>query len=29
VAEQPQQQAFFTALNDVSDGRVVPAPAAC
>ena len=26
VAEQPQQQAFFTALNDVSEDRVVPAP---
>src|SRR5881296_3561217 len=26
VAEQPQQQAFFAALNAMSDGRVVPAP---
>jgi len=26
VAEQPQQQAFFTALNAMSEGRVVPAP---
>jgi uncharacterized protein GlcG (DUF336 family) len=25
VAEQPQQQAFFAALNAMSDGRVVPA----
>ena len=25
VAEQPQQQAFFGALNAMSDGRVVPA----
>jgi uncharacterized protein GlcG (DUF336 family) len=25
VAEQPQQQAFFTALNAMSGGRVVPA----
>jgi uncharacterized protein GlcG (DUF336 family) len=25
VAEQPQQQAFFSALNAMSDGRVVPA----
>jgi uncharacterized protein GlcG (DUF336 family) len=26
VAEQPQQQAFFAALNAMSEGRVVPAP---
>jgi uncharacterized protein GlcG (DUF336 family) len=26
VAEQPQQHAFFAALNAMSDGRVVPAP---
>jgi uncharacterized protein GlcG (DUF336 family) len=26
VAEQPQQQAFFSALNAMSAGRVVPAP---
>ena len=26
VAEQPQQQPFFTALNAMSGGRVVPAP---
>jgi uncharacterized protein GlcG (DUF336 family) len=26
VADQPQQQAFFAALNAMSDGRVVPAP---
>ena len=26
VAEQPQQQSFFAALNAMSDGRVVPAP---
>ena len=26
VSEQPQQQAFFAALNAMSDGRVVPAP---
>jgi uncharacterized protein GlcG (DUF336 family) len=26
VADQPQQQAFFSALNAMSDGRVVPAP---
>jgi uncharacterized protein GlcG (DUF336 family) len=26
VAEQAQQQAFFAALNAMSDGRVVPAP---
>jgi uncharacterized protein GlcG (DUF336 family) len=25
VADQPQQQAFFAALNAMSDGRVVPA----
>ena len=25
VAEQPQQQAFFAALNAMSEGRVVPA----
>ncbi len=25
VAEQPQQQAFFSALNAMSQGRVVPA----
>jgi uncharacterized protein GlcG (DUF336 family) len=25
VVEQPQQQAFFAALNAMSDGRVVPA----
>jgi len=25
VTEQPQQQAFFAALNDMSEGRVVPA----
>ena len=25
VTEQPQQQAFFAALNAMSDGRVVPA----
>jgi uncharacterized protein GlcG (DUF336 family) len=25
VAEQPQQQAFFGALNAMSGGRVVPA----
>jgi uncharacterized protein GlcG (DUF336 family) len=25
VSEQPQQQAFFAALNAMSDGRVVPA----
>jgi uncharacterized protein GlcG (DUF336 family) len=25
VAEQPQQQAFFTALNAMSGGTVVPA----
>jgi uncharacterized protein GlcG (DUF336 family) len=25
VVDQPQQQAFFTALNAMSDGRVVPA----
>jgi len=29
VAEQPQQQAFFSALNAMSQGRVVPAAAAC
>jgi uncharacterized protein GlcG (DUF336 family) len=26
VIDQPQQQAFFAALNAMSDGRVVPAP---
>ena len=26
VAEQPQQQSFFGALNAMSEGRVVPAP---
>jgi uncharacterized protein GlcG (DUF336 family) len=26
VAEQPQQHPFFTALNAMSGGRVVPAP---
>ncbi len=26
VADQPQQQAFFAALNAMSEGRVVPAP---
>ena len=26
VAEQPQQQPFFAALNAMSEGRVVPAP---
>ena len=26
VAEQPQQQSFFVALNAMSEGRVVPAP---
>jgi len=26
VAEQPQQQSFFAALNAMSEGRVVPAP---
>src|SRR5262245_11786741 len=26
VSEQPQQQAFFAALNAMSDGRVVHAP---
>ena len=26
LAEQPQQHAFFTALNAMSEGRVVPAP---
>lgn len=26
LAEQPQQQSFFTALNAMSKGRVVPVP---
>jgi uncharacterized protein GlcG (DUF336 family) len=26
VADQPQQQSFFAALNAMSEGRVVPAP---